>query len=367
MIKSKWILTAAIIPALLLVATPGQAADPFYKGKTLNLIVGYAPGGGSDITCRLFAEHMPRFIPGNPTMVVRNMPGAGGSNALNFVGEAAKPDGLTALCGSTNPLLQILKDKALRVDLRKFQYVAGIPDSQVLYVRSDVKPGIKKPSDIFDAEGLILGGFRASSTKDLMARLAFDMFGLQYKYVAGINGDGKGRTHMQQGFINAWQEGMGSYISITIPTMVETGVVTPLFQSGQPDANGQLSVRNQALPDMPTLYEVYKEHFGKAPSGMKWDAYSTMVGVISVALRTMALPAGAPKEAVNDLRAALQPMLKDEKFMADARKALGDTIEFNTGEAAQKAFEVTLNAPEAINEFLIKYTEEGKAQTNAGK
>jgi tripartite-type tricarboxylate transporter receptor subunit TctC len=106
----------ALAGLLTLAATaiPAQAADPFYKGKTINFIVGFAPGGGSDLTCRVFANHIGRHIAGNPTIVVRNMPGASGANAANFVGEAARNDGLTALCGTISIALPLLNDRASR-------------------------------------------------------------------------------------------------------------------------------------------------------------------------------------------------------------------------------------------------------------
>src|SRR5690606_9502654 len=89
--KLSGMIGAAALAGACLLAGPTSAAAPFYEGKTLSFIVGYAPGGSSDITCRLFAKHLSRFIEGNPTIVVRNMPGASGWNALNYVGEAARP------------------------------------------------------------------------------------------------------------------------------------------------------------------------------------------------------------------------------------------------------------------------------------
>src|ERR1022692_868287 len=88
---------------------PAPAAD-FYAGKTIHFMVGYAPGGGSDVMCRVIANHMAKHIAGNPTIVVQNMEGADGANAINYVGEVARPDGLTALCGTANTLLQLLAD-----------------------------------------------------------------------------------------------------------------------------------------------------------------------------------------------------------------------------------------------------------------
>jgi tripartite-type tricarboxylate transporter receptor subunit TctC len=361
----KWLVVAAAGVIGAAVWTPAHAADPFYKGKTLNLIVGYSPGGGSDITCRTFANHLSQHVAGNPTIIVRNMPGAGGLKAMNYVGEAAKPDGTTALCGAVNTLAQMLGDKSLRVNLQKFNYIAGIPESQVFYLRSDVKPGIKKPADIFNAKGVIFGGFRVNSSKDLLGRPALDLLGIKYKYVTGVRGDGAGRKHIQQGFLNAWLEGMGSFISISEGTLVKTGIVTPVFQLGQADNKGMLTKRNEAVPDIPTFYELYKAKFGKAPSGNEWDLYQNLAGLLSQALRALALPPGSPDEAVAELRAGFAAMLKDDAFWSDARKGLGETVSFTSGEKTQKAFENQLGASDDLKKFLVSYIKEGEEMSRA--
>jgi tripartite-type tricarboxylate transporter receptor subunit TctC len=353
-------LAAAAAIAATVGAPAAQAAEPFYKGKTLNLIVGFSPGGGSDITCRLFANHLARYVEGHPTIVVRNMAGAGGLKAMNYVGEAAKPDGLTSLCGAVNTLAQLLGDKAMRVDLTKFNFIAGIPESQVFYVRSDVKPGIKKPEDIFKADGLIFGGFRANSSKDLLGRTALDLLGVKYKYVTGVRGDGAGRKHIQQGFLNAWLEGMGSFISVSEGTLVKTGIVTPIFQLGQADSMGKLSKRNSAIPGIPTFYEIYKAHFGKEPSGPEWNIYTNLAGQIGVALRGLTLPPGSPEAAVGALRVGFVKMLKDQKFWADARKGLGESIDFTPGAETQAAFVKSLSAPQSFKTFLASYVNKGE-------
>jgi tripartite-type tricarboxylate transporter receptor subunit TctC len=358
------ILTAT---AAFLLFTTNVIASSFYKGKTLNLIVGYSPGGGSDITCRLFAKHLAKYIPGEPTVVVRNMPGGGGLKAMNYVGEAAKPDGTNALCGATNLLIQLLKDKALRVDLNEFNYIAGIPDSQVFYLRSDTKPGIKSSADVFKAQDVIFGGFRATSSKDLLGRQALDLFGVKYKYVTGIRGDGKGRKHIQQGFVNGWLEGMGSFISISQDTLVKTGIVKPIFQLGQADGKGELTIRNQAIPSIPTFHEVYSKKFGAAPSGQNWDMFKNVAGVITKALRTLALPPKVPSTAISDLRSAFAKMKKDDAFWVDARKVLGKTVTFTSGADTQQIFKTSLKASNELRDFMIAYANSGKKMARKKK
>lgn len=342
---------------------PAQAADPFYKGKTISFIVGYSPGGGSDLFCRVFAKYMTKYVAGNPTIIVRNMPGASGSNAINYVGEVARPDGQTAVCGTLSIMLPMLDDPALRVNLTKFHFIAGVADSQVMYVRKDVKPGLKSPADIFKAEGLVLGGFLVSSAKDIPERLLADMLGLKYRYVTGIRGDGAGRTAMRQGIINLFTESISSFATITMPTMVKTGEMVALFQSGLLDDHDNLTRRDASLPDLPTFHEFYKAKFGKEPAGEKWNALLAVLGPYSVSQRAIALSPNAPKEAIEALRAAIPATLKDPAFISDAKKSMGEGIQAFGGDRVQKTMLKALDVKPEMKAFFKAYVEEGKKMT----
>lgn len=354
---------AALALASAAIAATPAGADPFYKGKTINFIVGYAPGGGSDLTCRVFANHMGKYIEGNPTIIVKNMPGASGANAANYVGEAARPDGLTALCGTISFALSLLDDPALRVDFGKFNFIVGVADSQVFFVRNDVKPAVKAPLDIFNVENLVLGGFFVSSTKDLSARPALNALGLKYKYVTGINGDGAGRTAVQQNFVNAWMEGLASFVSITDPTLVKTGMVTPIFQSGLPDQTGELTQRDIAAPTVPTFIDLYKEKFGRMPSGKDWDVVKLLLGSQAVAQRALALAPGAPPEAVRALRNATEPMLGDPEFRVEAERVMGMGVQAFAGDRVSNVLRTALTAPNETRAYIKELVASGSKET----
>jgi len=356
-------MVAAVVMTVAGLSGVAHAADPFYKGKTISFIVGYAPGGSSDLTCRVIANHMGKYIEGNPTIIVKNMPGAAGANAANYVGEAARNDGLTALCGTVSFALALLDDPALRVDFTKFHYIVGVADSQVFFVRSDVKPGMKTGADIFNAEGLVYGGFFVSSTKDLSARPGLNALGVKYKYVTGINGDGAGRTAIQQNFVNAWQEGLASYVSITDPTLTKTGVVVPVFQSGLPDENGEITQRDPAAPNIPTYIDLYKEKFGKPPSGKDWDAAKLLWGSQAVAQRALALAPTAPPAAVEALRAAVGPMLKDAKFHEEAERVMGVGVQAFPGERVASVLHKALTSSPETRAYLKELVQTGAKTT----
>src|SRR5215831_20965418 len=136
------------LAALVATPTPSAAADDFYAGKTITVIVGFAPGGGVDTTARVVARHLVRFIPGRPSVVVQNMEGAAGVVAVNHLDRRAAPDGLTlGLPGRSWFMEAILKNPGISFDPTRFTYI-GSPGavSSSLYVRSST--GIKTFADL---------------------------------------------------------------------------------------------------------------------------------------------------------------------------------------------------------------------------
>jgi tripartite-type tricarboxylate transporter receptor subunit TctC len=116
-----------LIVGLSLSMASVNAAELFYQGKTLRVIVASAAGGGSDIVARLMMRHLPRHIPGNPTLVVENMPGAGEIIGTNYVYGKAKPDGLTALFATGTPINQLIELPGIEFDVTKMPIIGGSP------------------------------------------------------------------------------------------------------------------------------------------------------------------------------------------------------------------------------------------------
>src|SRR5262245_51094031 len=144
-------LYAAAIAAVLVWMPERCAFAQYYQGKTLNVVVGAGAGGSLDTFARYFLNIWTKHIPGNPTTIVQNMPGAGTLRAQNYVYEIAKPDGLTIYFGSWDPVAQALNLPALRARYDKFAFLGGTGEVRVTYGRSDLLPGgarITRPEQI---------------------------------------------------------------------------------------------------------------------------------------------------------------------------------------------------------------------------
>ena len=332
---------------------------PLYQGKTLNIVINFAAGGPTDIESRIFAKHLPKHIPGQPTVTVQAMGGAGGITATNYIGEVAKPDGYTAAYFTGSLFQHQIKDQALRVDLGKFGFITGVHGVTVSYIRSDVAPGMKKPSDFVKAQKFRAAGLGVSSSKDVRFRLSFDLLGLKYDYVTGYNNSSDARLAVQRGEAQYHDETLPSYRTQVEPQMVKTGMVIPIYYTDLVAPSGEVLVSRDVPELLPFTY-YYKDVFGKLPSGIKYEALKAANMSSTNMTRMVLLPPKAPAESIAILRKAFDSLAKDPDFLQDAITAMRFQPRFEVGEAGERLFRQASNTPPEIVSFLRKYIEEAR-------
>jgi tripartite-type tricarboxylate transporter receptor subunit TctC len=337
---------------------PSQAADaPFYQGKNVTFLINFAAGGPTDIEGRIVARHLAKYIPGNPTIIVQNMPGAGGVTGINFLGEAAKRDGLT-LGYFTGPYNHhMMKSSTLRTDLMQLPFIASVGSVTVCYIRSDVPPGIKKPTDIVKAERFRAGGLSFDSNKDLRFRLAFDVLGLKYDYVTGYNSSNDARLAVQRNEIQYHDENVPGYRGVVEPQLVKTGIVTPLYYHDLIAPDGTMK-KSPDYPELNSFTEIYTQIYGKPPAGIKYEVLKAANMASQNLSRVGLLPPGSPKEAVVAMRQAFAALSKDEEFIADAKKAMRFQPRFDVGEDGERIRDKVLRAPTEVVDFVRQYIEQ---------
>jgi tripartite-type tricarboxylate transporter receptor subunit TctC len=343
----------SVQPVLLMQA----GAAEFYEGKTLTIMNNYPPGGGSDIDGRIFARHLSKYIPGHPKIVFKNMAGAGGLTAFNWLGEVAKPDGFTTCYYTWNPVVQIIGDPKLRVPFNKFVFVAGTTSPVVAFIRKDVAPGINGPSDFLKAHDFKIGGLSDDALHDVRHRLSLDMLlGPVYGNVTGFAGFAPLFKAMQQDEVQFSSSSLPGYFGAVVPTMVKTGIVVPVFQYETASTDGKFSA-NPAVPDLPTWIDLYREKFGRdsMPSGIKWEAYKLLNVLYTNLLRTVLLPPGSPKEAAIALATGFEGAVKDSEFMAEFEKVIQAPAELIGREAGEKVVAQLGGIDPKVSAFLQDY------------
>jgi tripartite-type tricarboxylate transporter receptor subunit TctC len=336
-------------------ASAFSAETAFYRGKTMTVLINFATGGPTDIEGRLVGRFLGRHIPGQPFIVVQNMPGAGGVTGTNYLGEIAKPDGLTMGYFTGQFFNLLTADPNLRVDLAKFPYIASIEGVAVAYMRKDVPPGIQDPKDIVKAKGLKAGGLSLNSAKDVRFRLQLDLLGVPHQYVTGYNSNSDARLALERNEIQFFTEGTPGYRSQVQPRMVKEGVVIPVYADELVTADGEFRPSAE-VPDIPSFSQLYKQIFGKLGSGPLWETLKT-INLTHAMQRVACVPPNTSPEAVAALRQGYAQMIKDPEFINEFKKVTRSDPRFQVGGEADKLIGKLVQAPPEVRSTIRKYTE----------
>ncbi len=356
--KPNKILTVVLVGAVLgavWVNSSFSAETPFYRGKTLTVLINFAAGGPTDIEGRLVARFLGRHIPGQPSIVVQNMPGAGGVTGTNYLGEIAKPDG-SILGYFTGQFFNLLTaDPNLRVDLAKFAYIASIEGVAVAYTRKDVPPGIQEPKDIVKAKNLKAGGLSLNSAKDVRFRLQLDILGIPHQYVTGYNSNSDARLALERNEIQFFTEGTPGYRSQVQPRLVKEGLVTPIYADELVTADGEFRPSAE-VPDIPSFSQLHQQIFGKLGSGGLWEALKT-INLTHAMQRIAKVAPNTPPEAIAALRQGFLQMTKDPEFIEEFKKVTRSEPAFQVGGEADKLIRRLVQASPEVKTTIRKYTE----------
>jgi len=313
---------------LFALAAPLHAQSKnFYEGKTITFLVGSSAGGGTDLTARLLARHMERYIPGKPRIDVANKPGAGGMIASNELYNLKKPDGLSISTLNTGALFATATgNTAIKFDLQKFLWVGqAFDDAQVLYLKTST------PYSSFDAvrkankEGKQpkMGAQALDHTSNVVVKIAEQIFGLDFQVIPGYPGTPQILLDIERGALDGRAQGIGSLMA-TRREWLKNGYIKILATSRKQ--------RDPRVPDIQTMEEM-------APAGSKGLLQALYAGQ-SLA-RSIVLPPGVPADRVKILRDAFAAMTKDELFQKEADK-LGLEIDLIRGEELNRDIESTL-------------------------
>ena len=336
-----------------LVSAPAHAQ--FYKDKSLTLLINYGVGGNADTEARVYQRFLPKYIPGNPTILIQNAPGAGGIHAINVLGLGLGPknDGYTMGYFTLSALESIVDNPAFKVKLTEFHFSAGARGWNVTYGRKDIPPGMTKPSDIGKAQKVFIGGYARASSHDTRLRLAMEIMNVPYQLVTGFPATGDINKAMAQNEVNFSGSSLPGYASQVLPQIINTGIGMVFFQypvvgpGGTPVGNSNLERQGVRIFD-----DIYKEAFGKAPSGQKYEALLLMNDIGTKLQRGMVFPKGAPPEAVKILRDALMSVAKDEDFQKEFQRVTSERADLVPGEELDPVFHRMRSVDPAVKKVL---------------
>lgn len=321
---------SASFAILLLLTADGVRADDFYKGKVLTIAVGSPAGGVYDISARLYGRHIARFIPGAPTIVVQNMPGAAGIRAANYLFNVAPKDGTYIALSLDNLLLnQFLTPGEVKFQADKFNWIGrGDRPTRVLYVWG--ASGIRTLDDARKRD--VLTGVTAPGTaSEMYPSLANALLGTRFKLISGYDGAGGMNLALERGEIEA--VGANSWVSLNVtkPEWLRDGKVRNLFQT--------TLTRDSELADTPTLVEL--ANTDESREVIQFEARSEEIGFYLIA------PPGTPLDRVEILRTAFAKMIATGAYVDEA-KSLNMGTNWLSGRDLQKIAESETTTPTNI-------------------
>jgi tripartite-type tricarboxylate transporter receptor subunit TctC len=302
--RRSWLTVAALGllgAASMLGMGPARADDDFFRGKTLTFIVPTAPGGGYDTYSRLIARHISQFLPGQPNVVVQNMPGAGGIRTANYLFNIAPKDGtVIAMLDQAVYLDHILGTPGLTADPATFNWIGRlISNSAVLYARQDAK--VKTIDDVFTHELIV-------STSGTASRLNWtvlnNVVGTKFKIITGYKGTTDSRLAMLRGEVDALSQPW-AVLKLEGEQLLKNQQINLLLQTGLQ--------RNADLPQVPRMVDLAKNDDDRALLGL--FASPSTIG------RSVAAPPGVPAERVAALRKAFSAAINDPALANDAEKS----------------------------------------------
>jgi tripartite-type tricarboxylate transporter receptor subunit TctC len=304
-----------------------QPAKNFFEGKNITFLVGSSAGGGTDLTARLIARHMERYLPGKPRIDIANKPGAGGMIAANELYNLKKPDGLSISTLNTGALFATATgNQAIKFELQKFLWVGqAFDDAQVIYLKTST------PYTSFDAirkankEGKQpkMGAQALDHTSNVVVKIAEQILGLDFQVIPGYPGTPQILLDIERGALDGRAQGIGSLMA-TRREWTKNGYIKLLASSKKG--------RDTRLPEVASMEEL-------APAGSKGLLNALYAG--QNLARSLVLPPGVPAERVKIWRDAFATMTKDELFKKESEK-LGLEIDLIRGEEMNRDIESTL-------------------------
>jgi tripartite-type tricarboxylate transporter receptor subunit TctC len=327
----------ALLACSLISSMEAWPQTPFYQGKTITVVSGVAAGGSGDIRIRALLPFLRKNIPGNPTLVVENMPGAGGRKAANHLYSNARPDGLTiGVLAATAIPLEVMKESGIMYDSSKFTYLGASEHAFHITFLTRKEAGVGNLEKLRTTPGLRIGGLTVGHTNYVAARLFAYLLGVKDpKFITGYSGTADVDGALLRGELDATANGVTA-ITRRTPEWIEKGLM---------DFHAIINIPKEAkhtllghLPEIAT--------FAKTPREAKllttWRTFR-MVGSPYVALP------GTPKDRVQILEDAMRKALKDPEFHREYKKIVGDDVEPVMAEQLTKEIRDMPRDPDVID------------------
>ena len=338
--------TATTLAAAL--ALPAQA-DVDMSGKTIEWTIPFSETGGSAKWANFFAPLLSEALPGNPTVVVKFMPGAGSTKGANWFQEQKNGDG-TVMFGSSGSTQfpYLLGDPRVRYEYNDWNPVMASGTGGVAYLNAE--DGAKFDGTANNLKGTtFIYGNQGATRLDLIPALAWEMLGMNVEHVLGIKGRGDGRKMFESGEATIDYQTSSSFLKGVQP-LVDEGKAVPMMTWGALNASGQI-VRDPTFPDVPTFKEVCEATFSCSTSGAEFKAWKAFFIAGFPSQKIAFLPAGTPQNVIDTYTKAFAAIRARSDFAEISAKRLGKYPMY-VGEEAQSALNGAITVDASAKSFV---------------
>ncbi len=331
------------------------AAEVDFSGKTIEWVIPFSETGGSAKWANFFAPLLTEELPGNPTVVVKFMPGAGSTKGANWFQEQEHKDGtlLFGTSGSTQ-FPYLLGDPRVRYEYQDWNPVMASGTGGVAYLNAEDGAKFDGSANALKGTDFIYGS-QGATRLDLVPLLAWQMLGMNVEPVFGIKGRGDGRLMFERGEANIDYQTSSGYLKGSTE-LVADGKAVPMMTWGALDDNGDI-VRDPTFPEIATFKEVCEATDGCETSGAAWDAWKAFFVAGFPVQKLAFLPAGTPQEVIDTYTAAFEAVKNRADFGDISAKRVGKYDVF-TGEGAQAALQTATNVDGEAKESVKAWLQE---------
>jgi len=323
---------ATVLVVSVVLSSAEVTAAPYYEGKTMRIIVGFTPGGGYDRMARLLGKYLPKYIPGNPTIIIENMGGASSIIAANHIYNAAKPDGLTI--GTLNraiPFAQLIKLEGVKFDVTKYAWVGSAAvEGSVFTIRAELP--YKTVDDLRKAkEPLAMGSSGAGTSDYQFALINKEFLGLNLKMIT-YPSSAECMLAVERKEVDGRA---GSFSSLK--PFIDRGVVRPILRG---------RVTEKGMENLPLNEDLTTDPMGKTIMAM--FSSGDLIG------RPYVAPPGTPEDVMKILRESFAKAAKDPELMDESKKVMME-VDYTPADECLKIVTYVLSQPEEIVKEFAKF------------
>jgi tripartite-type tricarboxylate transporter receptor subunit TctC len=312
--------TATTVLGGSLLNPPSSTEDGNFSGETLEFLIPLASGGGTDTWARFIGTELTNYVPGRPGFAPVNEAGGEGILGTNRFARSAKTDGTEILVGTASTVVPwVLGRSAVKYSFEDLKPVVVNGTGGVIYARAEA--GVAGIQDLINRDQpLEFGGISATGL-DITTLVAFDLLEADVTSTFGFEGRGPVNLALQRGEIDLDYQTTSAYGS-AVAGIVKEGKAVVLMSFGQVNEAGDV-IRDPNFPDVPTVAEAYETLHGKKPSGEKYEAYKTLLGLTYTYQKGLWVPQETPENAYELLRQSSEKLGTDTGFQEKAAKVLG--------------------------------------------